>query len=276
MERELGKMLGQRVLVTGAGTGIGRGIALELARHGADVVLHYSHNEQGVSQACGELRESGRRVTSIQADFRKLEDVERLAEEAIQFLGGIDVVVNNAGITHNVPIEEITPNHFDTLFHVNVRAQMFLTKAVVPTMAKQGRGVIINITSVHAFAGMTGHPVYAATKGAIVAYTREVALELIPKGIRVNAIAPGWVRVANQESVLGGDFDWKKETSIVPVGYAAEPEDIGRIVMFLCSDDSRFILGQTIIADGGQLSIMPLTGDFREPRTHQFGTQYVD
>jgi NAD(P)-dependent dehydrogenase (short-subunit alcohol dehydrogenase family) len=276
MGPETGRMQGRRVLVTGAGTGIGRGIALELGRHGADVVLHYSHNEQSVTQACDELRNSGCRATAIQADFRKLEDVERLAADAIQFLGGIDVVVNNAGITHNLPIEEITATHFDTLFHVNVRAQMFLTKAVVPTMAKQGQGVIINITSVHAFAGMTGHPVYAATKGAIVAYTREVALELIPKGIRVNAIAPGWVRVANQESVLGADFDWAKETSVVPTGYAADPADIGRIVMFLASDDSRFILGQTIIADGGQLSIMPLTGDFRQPRAHRFGAQYVD
>lgn len=276
MGQDSDRMHGQRVLVTGAGTGIGRGIASEVARHGADVVLHYSHNGQGVSQLCQELQAKGRKAKSIQADFRHLEDVERLAREAIDFLGGIDVVVNNAGITHNLPIEEITPTHFDTLFHVNVRAQMFLTKAVVPTMSRQGHGVIINITSVHAFAGMTGHPVYAATKGAIVAYTREVALELIPKGIRVNAIAPGWVRVANQESVLGASFDWEKETEIVPVGFAADPEDIGRIVMFLCSDDSRFILGQTIVADGGQLSIMPLTGDFRQARAHKFGAQYVE
>jgi NAD(P)-dependent dehydrogenase (short-subunit alcohol dehydrogenase family) len=270
------RMEGQRVLVTGAGTGIGRGIALELAKNGADVVLHYSHNSSAVAETSDSIRAVGRRVTTVPADFRNLADVERLAEEAIGFLGGIDVVVNNAGITHNVPIEEITAIHFDTLFNVNVRAQMFLTKAVVPTMARQGHGVIVNVTSVHAFAGMTGHPVYAATKGAIVAFTREVALELIPKGIRVNAIAPGWVRVPNQESVLGADFDWEQETKVVPVGYAADPADIGRIVMFLCSEDSRFILGQTLVADGGQLSIMPLTGDFRQPRTHKFGTQYVD
>jgi NAD(P)-dependent dehydrogenase (short-subunit alcohol dehydrogenase family)/2-keto-3-deoxy-L-rhamnonate aldolase RhmA len=281
--RELGssmasdrRMNGQRVLVTGAGTGIGRGIALELGKNGAEVVLHYSHSGDSVETAAEEIRSAGSRAATIQADFREFAAVERLAEEAVRFLGGIDVLVNNAGITHNVPIEEITPVHFETLFNVNVRAQMFLTKAVVPTMARQGRGVIINITSVHAFAGMTGHPVYAATKGAIVAFTREVALELIPKGIRVNAIAPGWVRVENQEQVLGADFDWNRETTVVPVGYAADPEDIARVVMFLCSDDSRFILGQTIIADGGQLAIMPLTGDFRQPRTEKFGARYVD
>jgi NAD(P)-dependent dehydrogenase (short-subunit alcohol dehydrogenase family) len=269
-------MQGQRVLVTGAGTGIGKGIAVELGKNGADVVLHYSHSGDSVADAAEEIRAADGRAAVIQADFRQLADVERLAEEATDFLGGIDVLVNNAGITHNVPIEQITAVHFETLFNVNVRAQMFLTKAVVPHMAHNGGGVIINITSVHAFAGMTGHPVYAATKGAIVAYTREVALELIPKGIRVNAIAPGWVRVENQEKVFGGDFDWDRESKSVPVGFAAVPSDIAQLVMFLSSDDSRFILGQTIVADGGQLAIMPLTGDFREPRAEQFGTQYVE
>ena len=123
---------------------------------------------------------------------------------------------------------------------------------------------------------MTGHPVYAATKGAIVAYTREVALELIPKGIRVNAIAPGWIRVENQEAVFGSEFNWEREAKMVPVGFAGVPKDIAQLVIFLASDESRFILGQTIVADGGQLAILPLTGDFRQPRAQQFGTQYVE
>jgi len=269
-------MGGQRVLVTGAGTGIGKGIAIELGKNGADVVLHYSHSRDSVAETMEEIRAAGGRAMAIQADFRHLADVDRLAIETIDFLGGIDLLVNNAGITHNLPIEQITALHFETLFNVNVRAQMFLTKAVVPHMAMSGRGVIINITSVHAFAGMTGHPVYAATKGAILAYTREVALELIPKGIRVNAIAPGWIRVENQEEVFGREFDWDRESKGVPVGFAGVPKDIAQIVMFLASDDSRFILGQTIVADGGQLAIMPLTGDFRQPRSQQFGTKYVE
>lgn len=270
------RMEGQRALVTGAGTGIGKGIAIELGKNGADVVLHYAHGGDAAAEAVEQIRVGGGRAVAIQADFRKFADVDRLATEALDFLGGIDLLVNNAGITHNLPIEQITPVHFDTLFNVNVRAQMFLTKAVVPHMAKNGRGTIINITSVHAFAGMTGHPVYAATKGAIVAFTREVALELIPKGIRVNAIAPGWIRVENQEQVFGGEFDWDQESKVVPVGFSGVPKDIAALVMFLASDDSRFILGQTIVADGGQLAIMPLTGDFRRPRAQQFGTQYVE
>jgi NAD(P)-dependent dehydrogenase (short-subunit alcohol dehydrogenase family) len=270
------RMEGQRVLVTGAGTGIGRGVAIELGKNGAHVVLHYSHSSDSIADAVEVIRNAGGRAKAIQADFRQFAEVERLTPEAVEFLGGIDLLVNNAGITHNVPIEEITAVHFETLFNVNVRAQIFLTKAVVPHMSRNGRGAIVNITSIHAFAGMTGHPVYAAAKGAIVAFTREVALELIPKGIRVNAIAPGWIRVENQEKVLGSEFNWDQEAKSVPVGFVGLPKDIAELVMFLSSDASRFILGQTIVADGGQLAIMPLTGDFRAPRSNQFGSQYVD
>jgi len=270
------RMEGRRALVTGAGTGIGLGVAVELGKNGSDVVLHYSHTDDAVLSAVELIEEAGGRALAIRADFRRLAEVERLATEAVEFLGGIDLLVNNAGITHNVPIEEVNEAHFETLFNVNVRAQIFLTKAVVPHMTESSGGAIINVTSVHAFGGMTGHPVYAATKGAIVAFTREVALELISKGIRVNAIAPGWIRVENQEKVLGSEFDWDQEAKSVPVGFVGVPEDIAELVMFLSSDASRFILGQTIVADGGQLAILPLTGDFRTPRAKQFGSQYVD
>lgn len=270
------RMQGKRVLVTGAGTGIGRGVALEMAREGASVVLHYSHSSDSVQTALEEIHSHSGKAWAVSADFRELDSVTHLAKEAIGLLGGLDVLINNAGITHNMPFEDITPTHFDTLMSVNVRAPMFLTKEVVPTMASQGGGVVINLTSVHAFAGMTEHTVYAATKGAIVAYTRELALDLIPKGIRVNAIAPGWIRVENQEKTLGGEFDWDKETSIIPVGFAGVPRDIAGVIKFLCSDDSRFILGQTLVADGGQLAILPLTGDFRQSRTQRFGADYVE
>jgi glucose 1-dehydrogenase/3-oxoacyl-[acyl-carrier protein] reductase len=270
-----GKMEGKRVLVTGSGTGIGRGVAIELAKNGAAVVLHYSSSSDGAESAVEQIRAAGGKAIAFQADFRELEPLQTLADKAIEFLGGIDLLVNNAGITNNVPFEEVTPDRWHTLFNVNVRAQFFLTQAVLPTMVKQGKGYVVNLTSVHAFAGMTEHSIYAATKGAIVAFTREVALELIQKGVRVNAIAPGWVRVENQERILGDDFDWEEEGKAVPVGFAGDPADIAELVMFLACEDSRYILGQTIIADGGQLSIMPNTGDFREPRDLTFGAWYV-
>jgi len=185
------------------------------------------------------------------------------------------VLVNNAGITANVPFEEVTPEVFDTLFHVNVRAQFFLTQAVLPLMEKQGKGAVVNLTSIHAYTGLTEHTVYAATKAAIVAYTRVAALELIQKGIRMNAIAPGWIFVENHRVTLGENFDVDAAGRSIPAGFIGGPEDIADLAIFLASDASRYIVGQTVICDGGQTSIMPMTGDFRGRRSEKWGRQYV-
>ena len=270
-----GKMAGQHVVVTGAGTGIGRGVGLRFAQEGATVVFHYSHSSAGADSAVAEVNAGGGRAAAIKADFRKFEAYAQLVKDARAFMGGIDVLVNNAGITMNVPIEEVTLEQYDTLFNVNIRAQIFLTQAVLPLMAAQGKGHIINVTSIHAYAGATGHPIYAATKGAIVSFTREVALEVIRKGVRVNAIAPGAVRVENQEQALGPDFDWDAGGKMLPTGFVAQPEDIGNVAIYLASDDSRYIIGQTIICDGGQTAIMALTGDFDAPRNVLFGRRYI-
>jgi NAD(P)-dependent dehydrogenase (short-subunit alcohol dehydrogenase family) len=122
---------------------------------------------------------------------------------------------------------------------------------------------------------MTEHSVYAGTKGAIVAYTRELSLELVQRGVRVNAIAPGWVFVENHRKVLGDSFDVKAAGKSLPAGFIANAGDIGRVAVFLASDDSRYIIGQTIICDGGQTSILQLTGDFRERRKEHWGVNYV-
>ena len=274
--RDTKRMEGKRVLVTGAGTGIGRGVALEFAREGAAVVLHYCHSSAGCESAVEEIRSFGGQATSIGADFRDVQSVQELAAGAVDFLGGIDVLINNSGITANRPFAETTPEHFDTLFDVNFKAIFFLTQAVLPAMMEHKQGAVINLTSVHAFAGLVEHSVYAATKGAIVAFTREVSLELIQKGVRVNAIAPGWVRVENHEKALGGDFDWEGAKRTLPAGFIGAPADIGRLAIFLASDDSRYIIGQTLVVDGGQLAVMPGTGDFRDPRPVQLGQGYVE
>src|SRR5687767_11789751 len=123
------RMEGNRVLVTGAGTGIGRGVALEYAREGAAVALHYSHSSSGAESAVEEILKAGGKATAIKADFARVEPVQQLAREAVDFLGGLDVLVNNAGITMNMPFKQVTPEQFDRLYHVNVRAQFFLTQA---------------------------------------------------------------------------------------------------------------------------------------------------
>ena len=269
------RMEGKRVLVTGAGTGIGRGVALEFAKEGAAVVLHYSHSDAGADSAVQEILRAGGKAKAFKADFNQVEPVRQLAKDAIDFLGGLDVLVNNAGITMTKPFEEVTPEQFDLLYHVNIRAMFFLTQAVVPTMAKQGKGIIINLASIHAFLGMTEHSVYAGTKGAIMAYTRELSLELIKKGIRVNAIAPGWIFNENHRKVLGDDFDTEAAGKEIPAGFIGAPKDIANLALFMASDESRYLIGQTVLIDGGQGSIMPLTGDWRAKRTAKFGVGYV-
>ena len=262
------------MLVTGSGTGIGRGVALEFAKAGAAVVLHYAHSEEGCLSAVDEIQSEGGKAEAFKADLGNIDDCRDLASKAADFLGGIDVLVNNSGITMNKPFLEVTQEQFDTLYNVNIRGMFFLTQFTAPHMIDQGKGAVINLTSVHAYAGMSEHTVYAGTKGAIVAFTRVLALELSQKGIRVNAIAPGWILVENHLKVLK-DFDRDAAAASIPAGIIGAPTDIGKLALFLASDDARYIVGQTFVIDGGQLSIMPLTGDFREERKEQWGQGYV-
>jgi NAD(P)-dependent dehydrogenase (short-subunit alcohol dehydrogenase family) len=270
------RLLNKRVLVTGAGTGIGRGIALECARAGATVAVHYSHSAEGAREVVKSIEESGGRARAFGADFNDTDAVARLAAEVSEFLGGVDVLVNNSGITLNVPFDRITPEQFDTLYRVNVRAGFFLTQKLLDALI-QARGAVINITSIHAFEGMREHTIYAGTKGAIVAYTRALAIELAPLGVRVNAIAPGCVPVANYEKAIG-KYDVEEIGRNIPTGYVGTPEDIGKAVVFLASEDGRFIVGQTLVIDGGTTSWMPFGGQFRQPLADEgvrFGRGYV-
>ena len=272
------KMSGKRVLVTGSGTGIGREIALEFARQGADVAVHYSHNDAGARSAVAEIHALGRRAEAFQADFKDAAQVRALGQDAIKFLGGVDCLVNNSGITFNQPFLKVTEEQFDTVFDVNIRAQFFLTQVIVDDMLQRERGSICNITSVHGLAGAPEHSVYAGTKGAIIAYTRSLAVELAHKGIRVNAIAPGWVTVENYFKAIPGfnEEDAKKVAAEkIPLGRSGEKGEIAKLAVFLCSDDAGFIVGQTIVADGGTTSLMSLISDFRNPSSAKFGTGYV-
>jgi len=272
------KLAGKRALVTGSGTGIGREIALEFARQGADVVLHYAHSGTGAESAAAEIRSLGRRSTVVQANFDNLEAVAELARQAIEFLGGIDCLVNNSGITFNKPFSEVTPEQFDRLYDVNVRAPYFLTQHAVRVMLAQGGGAVCNITSIHGLSGAPEHSVYAGTKGAIIAQTRSLAVELAHRGIRVNAIAPGWVTVENYYNAIPGfneDDARQVAADKVPLGRSGEKREIARLAVFLCSDDAAFIVGQTIVADGGTTALMSLISDFRNPSSASFGKGYV-
>ena len=272
------KLAGKRALVTGSGTGIGREIALEFARQGADVVLHYAQSGEGVFVAEEQILAMGRRCKSIMANFANIDEVKRLADDAIGFLGGIDCLVNNAGITFNKPFGEVTVEQFELIYQVNVRAGFFLTQRVAADMLDHGGGTVCNITSIHGLSGAPEHSVYAGTKGAIIAQTRSLSVELAHKGIRINAIAPGMVIVENyQQAIEGFNEDMGRAIAAekVPLGRSGEKLEIAKLAAFLCSEDSGYIIGQTIVADGGTVSLMSLISDFRNSSTAKFGKGYV-
>lgn len=270
-------MMGKRVLVTGAGTGIGRGIALAFAREGAAVAVHYSSSPAGAGAVVQEILEGGGKAAAFQADFGRTEPLQSLAGAAVAFLGGLDVVVNNAGITMNRPFAQTTVEQFDLLYAVNVRAPYFLTQALLPELEKSG-GVVINISSIHAYEGYTEHSVYAGTRGAMVSFTRQLAIELGPRGVRVAGIAPGAVPVENHfKSTPGVDVEQaiRDVGNTIPCGFAGTPADIAGVALFLASDAGHYIVGQTLIVDGGTTSWMPFGEQFKQPMTAQFGKGYV-
>jgi NAD(P)-dependent dehydrogenase (short-subunit alcohol dehydrogenase family) len=270
-----GRMKDRRVLVTGAGTGIGRGVALEFAREGAAVVLHYSHSREGADSAVEEIRAAGGKACALQADFNDAGKARNLPARAAEFLGGLDILVNNAGITMNQPFLETTVEQYDTLFNVNMRAMFFATQGAAEIMLQQDKGAVVNVSSVHAYGALVEHAVYAATKAAIVGFTRTISVELIQKNIRVNCIASGWVLVENQRKQLGADFDEVQAGLQLPVGFIGEASDLGKLAIFLASDESRYIVGQTILCDGGQTTVLPCAPGFRSPQKEKWGMGYV-
>ena len=273
-EATIKRMAGKRVLVTGAGTGIGRGIAEVFAREGARVAVHYSHSAQGAERLVTDARADGAAIEAFQADFTQIEQVRSLAERALGFLGGIDVLVNNAGVTMNIPFEEVGVEQFDTVYNINMRAMFFLTQACARSMIERGAGVVINLSSLHAFSGMSAYSVYAGTKGAIVSFTRTLAIELAPKGVRVNAIAPGAVEVENHYKA-DKDYDPEAKGRLIPAGFEGRPSDIAEVALFLASEAARYIVGQTIVVDGGSTSFWCLTDAFKKPSAIRYGKGYV-
>jgi len=275
----MGRFTDKRVLVTGAGTGIGREVALEFARQGADVALHYSHDDADGASAVQEIRAIGRKAAAFKARFEEMTQVRRLADQAMEFLGGLDCLVNNAGITFNKPFLKVTEEQYETLFHVNLRAQFFLTQRAAAHMTANGGGAIVNLASIHGLQAAPEHTIYAATKGAVIAFTRTVGVELAHKGVRVNAVAPGWVMVEGHKKIFPGyteDAALEDAKDKVPLGRPGFPADIAKLVRFLCSEDAAYVVGQTIVADGGTTSLMSLISDFRSESSARCGLGYVN
>jgi NAD(P)-dependent dehydrogenase (short-subunit alcohol dehydrogenase family) len=237
---------GQRALVTGATSGIGRAVALQLARDGAEVLVHGRDTARGAKTVL-EITDAGGSASFVAADLTDAADVARLASE----VGEVDILVNNAGISLFAPTAEVDVAAFDKMFASNVRAPFFLVAALAPGMAARGRGSIVSLSSMAGGVGLVGGAAYGATKASLEAMTRAWAAEYSPSGVRVNAIAPGPVYTPTPS---GPEFITALgETT--PMRRASQPEEIAEVISFLAGPRASYITGTTVAVDGGRRAI---------------------
>lgn len=242
-------------LVTGSGRGIGRTIALRFAAEGADLVLNYFRNREAADETAADIRAMGRRVHVVRADVGDPEDIERLVDAADEAFGGLDFLVHNAASGYNRPVMEQRVKGWDWTFNINARAALFLAQRAAPLMAARGGGAMVTISSVGAQRVLPEYVVVGASKAALEAVTRYLAVELAPQRIVVNAVSAGIVRTdalkhfPQMRERFEEVFSYALERT--PAGQVLTPDDIANVVMFLCSPEAFMIRGQTILIDGG-------------------------
>ncbi len=245
------KLAGKTALVTGASRGIGREIALELARQGANVAVNYAGSDEKANEVVEEIRQLERDAFAIQCDVSNGEAVASMIKETVDRFGNLDILVNNAGITKDNLLMRMKEDEWDDVLNINLKGVFLCTKAVTRQMMKQRSGRIINISSIVGASGNPGQANYVAAKAGVIGLTKTTAKELASRGITVNAVAPGFITTEMTDKL--SDELKQEMLKTIPLAQFGEPKDIANAVVFLASDDSRYITGQTIHVNGGML-----------------------
>ncbi len=239
-------------IVTGASRGIGKAIAIEMAKEGAKVIVNYNNNKEKAMKVVMEIEDIQGTAIAVKADVSKRDEVKKMIDIAIENFGGIDILVNNAGILQQKPFETITDEEWDKMFEVNMKGSFICSQECIPYMVKNNFGRIINISSIGGQWGGNLAVHYSATKAGIISLTRSLAKIYSKDGINTNCISPGLVLTEMSAAEMVTEAG-KEKLKNIPINRSATPEEIGRIAVFLASEDGSYMTGQTLNANGGML-----------------------
>lgn len=242
---------GKSAIVTGASRGIGREIALQLAKEGARVAVNYSGSKDKADEVVEMITAAGGEAFAIQADISNVDSVKNMVDQTLEAFGSIDMLVNNAGITKDNLLMRMKEDEWDDVINTNLKGVFLCTKGVTRQMMRQRAGKIVNVASIVGVSGNPGQANYVAAKAGVIGFTKTAAKELATRNINVNAVAPGFV-TTDMTDALSEDVK-NQMLSVIPLGKLGSPENVARTVLFLLSEDAAYITGQTIHVDGGMV-----------------------